>query len=115
MNDAFVTSLIEFNSINGYYTIPIMGIMGILTNLICLSVFYDNRFKERKKFQYVILKVFIDTYGCVYAVGFQNFLQCLLEPHVMNTNRCVSTGSLYFIVWRMVMYKYTNYMFYVWY
>ena len=114
MNKTIIDSLVEFTRVNGYYTIPILGITGFLTNSICLNVFFDKRFKERKKFKYVILKLFIDLVGCVYLIGFQNFIQCLLEPHVLRTNYCISTGSIYFMIWRLYIYRYANYMFYIW-
>ena len=55
MNETIIEFLVEFTRVNGYYTIPILGATGLLTNLICLNVFYDKRFKERNKFKYVIL------------------------------------------------------------
>ncbi len=114
MNETIIEFLVEFTRVNGYYTIPILGATGLLTNLICLNVFYDKRFKERNKFKYVILKIFIDSFGCVYLIGFQNFNQCLLEPYILNTKYCVSTGSIYFIIWRLYIHKYISNIFYIW-
>ena len=114
MNETLYENLIYFTSINGYYTLSLLGLIGFSTNLVCLSVLLGSKFKEKARFKYVILKVVIDLVGCLYSIGFQNYLQCLLEPHVMNTNKCVSMGTLFFIVIRLYVYRYVNYMFYVW-
>ncbi len=114
MNETLYHDLIEFISINGYFTIPVLGIIGLVTNLICLGVFCSDKFKDKGRFKYVVLKVIIDMFGCIYSIGFQNYFQCLLEPHILKTNKCVSSGSLFFIVIRLYVYRYASYMFYLW-
>lgn len=114
MNETFLENFIHFTSINGYYTLPLLGLIGFITNLMCQCVFFSSKFKEKARFKYVIMKVMVDMYGCLYMIGFQNYLQCLLEPHVMNTNKCVSTGSLFFILIRLCGNRYFSYMFYTW-
>ncbi len=47
--------LAAFTALNGYYTIPILGLIGFCTNLICLLVIFSPRFRNRDKFYYVIV------------------------------------------------------------
>lgn len=109
-----IDRLVRFTFINGYYTVPIAGGVGLLTNFICLMIFLSPRFKDKNRFKFVILKVLIEMVGCLYAIGFQNYLQCLLEPHVLKTNKCVSSGTILFQIVRLYVYRYASYCFYVW-
>ena len=63
--------LADFTALNGYYTIPILGLIGFCTNIICLLIIFSPRFKKRDKFYYVIVKIVIEVSGCLYFVGFQ--------------------------------------------
>ena len=63
--------LVDFTDLNGYYTVPILGLIGFLTNIICLLVIFSSRFKKKDKFNYVIVKIVIEASGCLYFVGFQ--------------------------------------------
>jgi hypothetical protein len=63
--------LADFTALNGYYTIPILGLIGFCTNLICLLVMFSPRFKKKDKYYYVIVKIVIEASGCLYFVGFQ--------------------------------------------
>ena len=63
--------LADFTALNGYYTIPILGLIGFCTNSICLLVIFSSRFKKKDKFNYVIVKIVIEASGCLYFVGFQ--------------------------------------------
>ena len=65
------SKLVDFTALNGYYTIPILGLIGFCTNIICLLVIFSPRFKDRDKFYYVIVKISIETNGCLYFIGFQ--------------------------------------------
>ena len=63
--------LVDFTALNGYYTIPILGLMGFCTNIACLSVIFSPKFKDRNKYNYVISKITIELFACVYFIGFQ--------------------------------------------
>jgi hypothetical protein len=65
------SELVNFTNLNGYYTIPILGLIGLCTNIICLLVIFSPKFKERHKFKYVITKIAIEMTGCLYSIGFQ--------------------------------------------
>ena len=63
--------LVDFTALNGYYTIPILGLIGFITNITCILVIFSPQFKDRNKFNYVISKMIIDIIGCLYFIGFQ--------------------------------------------
>ena len=65
------SKLVNFTALNGYYTIPILGLTGFITNITCILVIFSPKFKDRNKFNYVITKMIIDTIGCLYFIGFQ--------------------------------------------
>lgn len=62
---------ILFNTYKTYNSIPVKGLIGFVTNLICLLVIFSSMFKDRNKFNYVIVKIAIETSGCLYFIGFQ--------------------------------------------
>lgn len=106
--------LIEFTSLNGTYTIPALGVVGFITNLICFFIFFSPKFGDKYKFKYLIVKILIEMFACLYSIGFQNYLLCLLEPHVISRTDCVPTGTILFQIIRLYVYKYASYSFYVW-
>ncbi len=63
--------LVDFTALNGYYTVPILGLIVFLTNIICLLVIFSPMFKDKDKFYYVIVKIAIKVGGCLYSIGFQ--------------------------------------------
>ena len=63
--------LVNFTALNGYYTIPILGLIGFFTNIICLLVIFSPMFKDKNKFYFVIVKIAIEIGGCLYSIGFQ--------------------------------------------
>ena len=65
------SKLVDFTALNGYYTIPILGLIGFCTNITFILVIFSPRFKDRNKFNYVITKIAIDLVGCLYFIGFQ--------------------------------------------
>jgi hypothetical protein len=69
------SELVDFTAFNGYYTIPILGLIGFCTNITCLLVIFSPKFKNRDKFYYVIVKIAIEANACFFLVGFQvNYL-----------------------------------------
>ena len=69
------SELVDFTEFNGYYTIPILGLIGFCTNITCLLVIFSPKFKNRDKFYYVIVKIAIEANACFFLVGFQvNYL-----------------------------------------
>jgi hypothetical protein len=44
----------------------------------------------------------------------QNYLQCLLELHVIQGNYCKTTGSYFLEFLRLYVYRYLSYCIYVW-
>ena len=65
------SELVDFTALNGYYTIPIFGLIGFCTNIACLLVIFSPKFKDRNKYNYVISKITIELFACVYFIGFQ--------------------------------------------
>jgi hypothetical protein len=65
------SELVDFTAFNGYYTIPILGLIGFCTNITCLLVIFSPTFKTRDKFYYVIVKIAIEANACLYLIGFQ--------------------------------------------
>jgi hypothetical protein len=65
------SKLVDFTALNGYYTIPILGLIGFCTNITFILVIFSPRFKDRNKFNYVIAKIAIETSGSLYFIGFQ--------------------------------------------
>jgi hypothetical protein len=65
------SKLVDFTALNGYYTIPILGLIGFCTNIACILVIFSPKFKDRKKYNYVITKITIELFACVYFIGFQ--------------------------------------------
>jgi hypothetical protein len=53
-SDNKYSKLVDFTALNGYYTIPILGLIGFCTNSICLLVIFSSRFKKKDKFYYLI-------------------------------------------------------------
>lgn len=106
--------LVQITSINGYYTIPIISLVGFLLNSTCLVVFLNPKFNYKNEFKYVILKVAIETVGCLILIGFQNYLICIFEPYVISTLHCSKENTLMFQVYRLYIYKFFNYIIYVW-
>jgi hypothetical protein len=70
-------NLVNFTALNGYYTIPILGLIGFCTNIICLLVIFSPMFKDKNKFFYVIVKIAIEVGGCLYSIGFQIYILAL--------------------------------------
>ncbi len=106
--------LMNFTIINGYFIIPALGVIGFVLNLICLLVFMNSRFKNREKFRYIIVKLLIEMLGCIYFMGFQNYLMCSWESEILLNNPCIDTGSFSFITYRLVMYRYLSHCNYIW-
>ncbi len=48
--------LLDFTIINGYYFIPLLGGIGFILNFVCLLVIFSANFKNREKFNYIIVK-----------------------------------------------------------
>lgn len=76
--------LIKFTAFNGYYTIPIIGGIGLVLNLICCLVFLSPKFKQKKQFKFVIMNVFVESIMSGGLIGFNNNL-CFQDCIIFNT------------------------------
>ncbi len=65
------SKLVDFTALNGYYTIPILGLIGFCTNIACLLVIFSPKFKDRNKYNYFITKITIELFACICFDGSQ--------------------------------------------
>ena len=85
--------LLDYTIINGYYFIPLLGGIGFIFNSVCLLVIFSANFKNREKFNYIIVELAIEMLGCIYFIVFQNYLMCSWDSKILPNNPCVDAGS----------------------
>lgn len=110
---SYEKTLVEITSLIGYYIIPATSFVGFITNLFCLLVCLNPKFQHKDEFKYIIVKIFMETFGCLALIGFQNYLECVFEPY-LSAFECDNSGSLFLQVFRLIFYKYICYGVYAW-
>jgi hypothetical protein len=48
--------------------------------------------------------------GCIYFIGFQNYLMCSWDSKILPNNPCVDAGSFAFIIYILIMYSHCSYV-----
>ncbi len=104
--------LIRLTSINGFYIIPLVSLVGFVLNLTSLIILLHPNFKQKPQFRYLILKIAMEMLASLIFIGFQNYLLSVIETFLQRKQ--VSTNSYAFQLVRFIVYKYLAYVFYVW-
>ncbi len=104
--------LIRLTSINGFYIIPLVSLVGFVLNLTSLIILLHPNFKQKPQFSYLILKIAMEMLASLIFIGFQNYLLSVIETFLQRKQ--VSTNSYAFQLVRFIVYKYLAYVFYVW-
>ena len=94
-----------FLSVNGYFTIPIICIVGFILNFICLLILLNQKNKLRTFFKYLIIKIVIEQISLMSGFFFQNYLTCIFENNVL-ANECSEKKSFAFTIFRLLFYKF---------
>lgn len=96
--------LSKFTNINGYFTIPIISLIGFLLNMLCFVVFMSSKFKLKSKLKYLITKVIVDMIFCSFGMGFQNDL-CI--------ENCRTNNTLSFQIFKLYIFRFLGDSLYV--
>ena len=101
----FDNFLLKFTTINGYFTIPIINVIGFVFNLTTLTVLINPyKIKEKKEFRFIIFKVILDIIASLTGIAFSNAL-CFVD--------CIEKHSYVIQLFKLVFHRYGSYSHFV--
>jgi len=105
-NDSLIllNNSIQFSTINGTYTIPIVAFIGFVLNLITLIVLTNSKLQNKIFYKFFIVKVTLELFQCLIGIAYLNISSCLLEAN----NICSDKGIYFFQFFKAYVFIYSN-------
>lgn len=101
LNPEYEYFLVKFTTFNGYYTVPIISAIGFILNVLSLLVILHFKSNHINQLKYLNIKLALEAVACLFGIGFQNSILCLLEKYVMTNYTCDSTSSYALMMFKL--------------